>query len=329
MQYFNQPLSIKGHRLANRLVMPPMATAGSDANGQVTPKILDYYNEKTHGGHIGLVITEHSFVSREGMANKRQMSVSRDEDVPGLKRLADTIHANGSIAIAQISHAGAASKKSETGMDNVAPSMVKVFRDTLPDHELTVAEIHTLVQKFADAARRCVEAGFDGVEIHSAHGYLLNQFYSPLSNKREDEYGGDVMGRIKFHQEVVHAVRQATGSAPLLLLRLGALDYCQGGNTIDDAVAAAKALEKAGVDVLDISGGMTGFTVKGREKQQGYYAEETACLKQAVSIPIIMTGGITDPAAADAILEKGQADLIGVGRAILRDSHWAEKAMCQ
>ena len=325
MQYLNQPLVVKGYELGNRLVLPPMATSRGDENGQVTPQILEYYDDKTRGGYIGLVITEHSFVSQEGMANKRQMSVSRDEDIPGLKQLAKTIHTNGSIAVAQISHAGSSSKKSVTGENSVGPSAVDFDNRPTPDHELTVAEIQVLVRKFADAARRCVEAGFDGVEIHAAHGYLLNQFYSPLTNKREDEYGGDVFGRIKFHLEVIQAIRREIGREALLLLRLGAIDDCEGGNTVEDAVVAAKVFEEAGVDILDISGGMTGIMIRGREKQQGYFSQETERLKHEICIPVLLTGGITDAAAAEDILQKGQADLIGVGRAILKDSQWARR----
>ncbi len=324
MQYLNQYLDVKGHRIANRLVMPPMATARADENGQVTEKVLDYYSEKTRGGYIGLVITEHSFVSPEGMANRSQMSVACDGDIPCLKQLVDSIHANRSLAIAQISHAGASSRYRETGVNSVGASPVQLRWMPMPDHELTAEEIQLLVQKFADGARRCTEAGFDGVELHAAHGYLLNQFYSPLSNKREDAYGGDLLGRLRFLLEVVQAVREAIGEERLLLVRLGAVDDCEGGNTIEDAVAAAKALEKAGVDILDISGGMTGVRLA---DEQGYFVPETARLKQEIAIPIIMTGGITDPAAAEAILREGKADLIGVGRAILKDSDWAKLAL--
>lgn len=328
MQYLNRPMTVKGFKLRNRLVMPPMATGGCDENGAVTQKLVDYYDEKTHGGYIGLVIAEHAFVSQEGMANKKQMSISRDSDVPGLKTLSDAIHKNDSVAVAQISHAGAASRKQDNGLDSVAPSKAPLPKGPEPNLELTVENIRVLVQKFADAARRAVAAGFDGVEIHSAHGYLLNQFYSPLTNKRTDEYGGDVMGRIKIHLEIIKAVREAIGKEKLLLIRLGGLDYgMEGGSTLEDAVTAAKAFEAAGVDILDISGGMSGTMVKGRESQQGFFTQETAVIRQNVGIPVIVTGGVKDAQAAEEILASGEADLVGVGRALLKDSDWAEKAM--
>ena len=164
------------------------------------------------------------------------------------------------------------------------------------------------------------------MESHSAHSYLLNQFYSPDFNHRSDAYGGSPENRIRIHLEVIHAVRQAVGADYPVLLRLGTCDYAEGGATIQDAIAACVAFEQAGVDLLDISGGAQGYTVKGREGVQGYFAPETTAIKQAVGIPVLLTGGITEPAAAEQLLSDGAADLIGVGRAILKNSHWGKKA---
>lgn len=326
MEYLNRKLTVRNMELTSRLVMPPMVTSGSDENGLVTQKLLDYYDAKTQGGYLGMVITEHSYVSPEGMAHPKQMSICKDEDIPGLAKLVEVIHKNGVKAVAQISHGGAASRQKDTGYAPVAPSEI-AFSGEEKGHVLTKEDISRLVERFASAARRAVAAGFDGVEIHSAHRYLLNQFYSPLSNTRTDEYGGPVENRVRLHLEILRAVRQVIGTDKALLLRLGAVDYTPGGNTIEDAVAAAKLFEAEGLDLLDISGGMTGYIVKGREDWQGYYTPETARLKQELSIPVLMTGGVTDPQAAEEILKDGKADLIGVGRALLKDSRWAEKAM--
>lgn len=325
MKYLNQPLVLSRLKLKNRLVMPPMATSSSDGEGHVTQKLLDYYREKTEGGWLGLVITEHSYISPEGMANPRQLSISKDSDIPGLAKLAEVIHQNGSQAIAQISHAGAASRQKDTGMPPVGPSMAAFSEKG--GHVLTEEEIDQLVEKFVRAAARAVEADFDGVEIHSAHRYLLNQFYSPLSNTRSDEYGGSVENRVRLHCRILREVRKTIGPEKALLLRLGAVDYTPGGNTIEDAVKAAKLFQEESLDILDVSGGMTGYMVKGRETWQGYYTPETTRLKRDLSIPILMTGGITQVLAAEEILSKGRADLIGVGRSLLKDSRWAEKAM--
>lgn len=327
MNEMNQGLILQKHTLKNRLVMPPMATSCCDEEGHVSEKLLKYYDEKTRGGYISMVITEHSYVSKEGMANKGQLSVSKDSDIDGLQKLADVIHQNGTKAVAQISHAGAAAKQSVTGLPSVAPSKELSLRGLSADREATEKDIHVLVENFAAAARRVAAAGFDGVEIHSAHRYLLNQFYSPLANKREDAYGGSIEGRIHLHLEVIHAVREAIGSQKLLLLRLGALDYMDGGSTMEDALYAAKEFEKAGIDILDVSGGMNGYIIPGKEKEQGYFVDVTSALKKEIQIPVIMTGGITEIEAADRIIADGSADLVGVGRAIFKDSKWAEKAL--
>ena len=191
---------------------------------------------------------------------------------------------------------------------------------------MTQAEIDQVVSDFAQAARRVKEAGYDGVEIHSAHGYLLNQFYSPLSNKRDDAYTGSTLeGRMRLHGEVIAAVREEVGPDFVVALRLGACDYQEGGSTVDDAVAAAKILELAGIDLLDISGGLCGYRGSG-SKEPGYFGVESKAIREAVSIPVILTGGVRDGRATERLLKEGKADLIGVGRSVLKDSLWAKKA---
>ena len=190
---------------------------------------------------------------------------------------------------------------------------------------MTEAEIHSLIEDYCAAARRAKEAGYDGVEIHSAHAYLLNQFYSPLTNHREDAYGGSLENRLRLHIEIVRAVRETVGSEYPIALRLGACDHCEGGNGISEAVEAARLLEAAGVDVLDISGGMCRFTLEGHD-EPGYFGEESAAIKAAVSIPVIVAGGVKTMDQAEDLLEKDVADLVGVGRALLQDPLWAVKA---
>lgn len=307
--------------------MPPMATAKSDKDGSLTKDILDYYNEKSEGGYIGLIIIEHSFVSKQGKASDRQLSISKDSDVAKLKELANIIHKNGSKAVMQINHAGSAASKTVTGLDVVGPSAVSnPFKsDTIPK-ELSIEEIKDIISQFKNAALRVKEAGFDGVEIHSAHGYLLNQFMSPLTNKRTDKYGGNLPGRIKLHLDIIKEVRSSVGEEFPILLRLGASDYMEGGTTIEDSIASTKEFEKAGLDMLDISGGFCRYSLPGHI-EPGYFAPMSKAIKEAVSIPVIVAGGITEVQAAEEILSEGKADLIGVAREILKDSKWAKKAM--
>lgn len=326
MSYLLKPLEKGKLYLKNRLVMPPMATSKSQSDGKVSREILNYYNEKSLGGYISLIIIEHSFIAKQGKASEKQMSVAEDSMVENLKELAEIIHKNGSKAVMQINHAGSAASKHITGCVPVGPSAVENPRKGSIPRELTKDQIKDIINSFKSAAIRVKKAGFDGVEIHSAHGYLLNQFFSPLSNKRTDEYGGNVLGRIKIHLQIIKAVREAVGSNFPILLRLGASDYMEGGSTIEHSKIAAVEFEKAGVDILDISGGFCGYVLPGAT-EQGYFSSLTEEIKKVVSIPVILTGGITQADAAERLLSEGKADLIGVARAIYKDSSWAKKAI--
>jgi 2,4-dienoyl-CoA reductase-like NADH-dependent reductase (Old Yellow Enzyme family) len=320
------PLQVGTVTLKNRLVMPPMATSKSELDGSISQDILDYYNEKSKGGYIGLIIIEHSFIRQDGKASKGQLSVADDRNIDGLKKLAEIIHKNGSKTVMQINHAGSATNKEITGLDVLAPSPIPHPKQGIIPKEINKTEIKSIIKAFTDAALRVKKAGFDGVEIHSAHGYLLNQFFSPLTNKRTDEYGGDVYNRIRIHIEIINSIREAVGEDFLILLRLGASDFKEGGTTIEDSKIAACEFEKAGINILDISGGFSGYNVQGLSGQ-GYFSKLTEEIKKVVSIPLILTGGITQAKAAENLLMNGKADLIGVGRAILNDSNWAKNAI--
>jgi len=325
MSYFLTPISTNKLNLCNRLVMPPMATAKAKADGKITSEQISYYGEKSKGGYISLVIIEHSFITLQGKASEKQLSIADDSVIDSLKELADLLHKNGSKAAMQLNHAGGVADKN-TGMDIVGPSAVPhPLNNTIP-LALTKEQINTIVQEFKNAAIRTQKAGFDAVEIHSAHGYLLNQFYSPITNKRMDEYGGDIRGRIRIHIEIIKAIRDAIGENFPILLRLGAGDYMEGGSTVADSMIAAQELEKAGVDILDISGGMCLYKNPYSTKA-GYFSDTSLPIKQVVSIPVILTGGITTPQQAEELLSQGVADIIGVGRAILKNSDWPKEAI--
>ena len=321
------PLTAGTLTLHNRLVMPPMATSKAEVDGEVSAPLLNYYDEKSRGGAFSLVITEHCFIAQQGKNRQGQPSVADDRALEGLGRLAAVIQGNGCRAVVQINHTGGAASSGVTGLEVVSASNVPspMGPGEIP-RPLTLDELGVVVGQFAAAALRVKEAGFDGVEIHSAHGYLLNQFFSPITNTRTDEYGGDVNSRIKLHLEVIAAVREAVGDEFPILVRLGAVDYLEGGSTIADATIAAVEFERAGVDILDITGGLTGY-VRPDHTEQGYFADITEALKGVVSIPVILTGGITEPRDAERLLAEGKADLIGVGRAVLKDSEWALRAV--
>lgn len=325
MSYLFTPIAVGNLTLKNRLVMPPMATAKADEEGRVTQAVCDYYQERARYSKVGLIITEHSYVCLQGKAHPGQTSMAEDADLAAWQRLTDIVHGEGVKIFAQLSHAGSAATSAVTRQVPVGPSSVFHPKQTkeLPE-EMTVAQIHGVAQDFGEAARRAREAGFDGVEIHSAHGYLLNQFYSPLANRREDEYGPQsVENRTRFHREVLQAVRREVGNDYPVAVRLGGCDYQEGGSTLEDCKEACCILEQSGADLLHLTGGMNGFVRPGHG-EPGYFRDMSLAVKATAGVPVLLTGGITTLAQAEELLQQGCADLIGVGRAIFRNSHWAD-----
>ncbi|AZR74819.1 NADH oxidase [Anoxybacter fermentans] len=310
--------------LKNRIVLPPMATEKATEKGEVTPELIEHYYRYARAG-VGLIIIEHSYISPEGKHSPRQLSVANDGVVEGLSKLAEAIHDAGGIAGVQINHTGMAGKPEIVGRP-VGPSPFRHPRreECMQARELSREEIKALVKAFAQAAGRVKRAGFDMVEIHSAHGYLINQFNSPLTNHRTDEYGGSLEKRFTFACEVVEAVRREVGPDFPVFFRLGADDLMEGGLTLEDSKKVAPLLVEAGVDLLDLSGGIGGYRVEGK---QGYFTYLTERLKEVVDVPLITTGGIIDPEVANQIILDGKADLVGVGRAMLKDYEWATKAI--
>lgn len=327
MELLNKPIKINNYKLSNRLVMPPMATSKA-VDGEITDDLINYYDKRTEGGFIGLVVTEHAYVNSKGVFKTSQVSVSKDEDIDGLSKLAKTIKDNGSCVVGQISHAGFYADESVANPVCVSKKAYENYfnRDSSRFKELSIADIKLLVEDYTNAAIRLKKAGFDGVEIHSAHGYLLNQFYSPLSNLREDEYGGNLDSRIKIHLEIIESIRKSLGKDFIIILRLGGCDYREGGSTIDNGVYASTEFEKAGVDCISVSGGLCGY-IRKDNKNPGYFSDLSSKIKENISIPVILTGGITKSSEAEELLENEKADLIGVGRAIFKDSNWPKKEM--
>lgn len=323
--HLSDSITIRNLTLPNRLVMPPMATAKADENGCVTDAICEYYRIRAKYSKIGLIILEHSYIHLQGKAHPGQTSIATDDVIPFFKRLTDCIHQEGVKVFAQLSHAGSAAQSKITGQSPVGPSQIyhPKQKEELPA-EMSHQQIHEVTRWFAQAALRAKQAGFDGVEIHSAHGYLLNQFFSPLANRRTDCYGPQSVGnRLRFHQEVIQAVRQAVGDDFPIALRLGGCDYEGRGSTVEDCVEACRLLEHSSVDLLHLTGGMNGFIRPGHG-EPGYFRDLSVPVKQAVQLPVLLTGGVTTPAQAKALLQENCADLIGVGRAIFKNPHWAD-----
>jgi len=237
-----------------------------------------------------------------------------------LERLSGRIHAAGTPVVVQITHAGGVANREVIGAEPAGPSATGKTR------ELTRSEIEALVEDFAVAAERAIKAGFDGVELHGAHGFLLNQFFSPLLNKRGDEYGGSLENRMRFPLMVVEEVRKRV-KGRLLLYRLGADDLAPNGTQIESSVAFAVKLEQRGVDVVDVSGGLCGSEPKQLRNVKGYFVPQAYEIKKAVRAPVIGVGGITEAEYADMLVRDGKVDLVAVGRAFWKDPKWAEKAV--
>lgn len=321
----NTPLSINHLILNNRIVMPPMATHGSE-NGYITDVQIEYYKKRVNGGNTGLIITEHCYVAIQGKADAKQLQVEDDDCISYFGKLTDTIHTAGSSKVfCQINHAGSMTSSKITGVSVVGPSAVMNPAAKNPEipHELSIREIQDIERDFCSAARRAKEAGYDGVVIHAAHGYLLNEFYSPLTNKRSDEYGVQSLeNRLRIHIETIQKVRQIVGNEFPISIRFGGCDYMDGGSTIEDAADSAVLLQNAGADMIDISGGMCQFMRKGHT-EPGYFQDMSEKVKGRVCIPVLLTGGVTEPNQAEELLESGKCDIIGIGRAMMKNADWS------
>jgi 2,4-dienoyl-CoA reductase-like NADH-dependent reductase (Old Yellow Enzyme family) len=329
MELIRKPLKMRNLTIKNRLAMPPVATY-KGSNGSVSENLIAHYQARAEGGNIGLLITEHFCINKQGSMNPAQICLESDEVIPNLEKMVKVIKENGTKTICQLNHAGSATTKEVTGFDVIGPSPIVLPRNPQPKDpvvpkEMSIEDIQKLINDFASAAIRAKKAGYDGVEIHSAHGYLLNQFYSPLTNHRTDNYGGSLDKRLNLHREVIRAVRKAVGPDYFVALRLGGSDYMEGGSSIKDAVYAAKVFEEEGIDMIDLSGGMCRYTVIGRN-YPGYFKDMSKPIKDAVKIPVLLTGGVHTIEEAEALLEEGVADIIGVGRELLKDPKWADKA---
>jgi 2,4-dienoyl-CoA reductase-like NADH-dependent reductase (Old Yellow Enzyme family) len=295
-----------------------MATNFAGEDGSVNDRHIAYYVRRIKGG-VGYITFEHTGVLRQGKAFPNMALIDSDQNIPSFRKLVKAIHQENGKILIQINHAGRQTSSSITGSPIVAPSAIPCpVRKEMPK-ELSHEEIQKIIEAFREAARRVKEAGADGVEIHMAHGYLINQFLSPFSNQRTDDYGGDPDRRMRMAIEVLRTVRNQVGSDFLVLCRLSADEYVEGGLKLEDTKEIAKALERNGADALHISACVA---ASGYLNHPPYYAEEGVFvhlaqgIKSVVSIPIIAVGRIRTPELANQILEEKKADLISMGRAL-------------
>ncbi len=322
-------LDVAGLHLANRIVLPPMATEQADAEGNPGPATAPWYGTLASTG-VSLVVVEHSTVAPEGRSSPRQISLATDAHTSGHAAIAAAIHAAGALCAAQISHAGSNRREGMPGRC-LAPSAVKNPVSHLMPEEMSTGDIASVIRAFGAAAGRVREAGYDLVEVHCAHGYLLGEFLSPLTNHRTDAYGGTPAARRRMLLEVIEEVNAAVHGDLPLMVRLGVADnpppfqLYQGGLTLDEGVEAARALDQAGVAILDLSAAMCGSRPPGLSGE-AYFRPFAEAVSAAVHAHVVCTGGITQPQTAEDIIQSGAADLVGVGRAIAADHAWVRKA---
>jgi 2,4-dienoyl-CoA reductase-like NADH-dependent reductase (Old Yellow Enzyme family) len=305
----------------NRLVRSATAEWMADPNGMPRPQLKPLYQELAQGG-VGLIISGHMYVHPSGKAHYEMTGIYSDELIPGLAEIADVVHREGGLIVSQINHGGMQCSR-RTVKETIAPSAISAPFLSRAAREMTPAEIEQMIDAFAQAARRTKEAGFDGVQIHGAHGYFINQFLSPVVNKRSDEWGGDLEGRMHFLRAVCQAVREQVGPDYPMLIKLGVVDGVEGGLPLEEGLQVVAALESMGLDAVEISAGIGGrsgsSTRKGirSEEDEGYFRPWAHKARKATRLPMILVGGFRSQSVMEEVLASGDADFISICRPLI------------
>ncbi len=308
--------TLKSITLQNRLVMPPMCMYSSDGTGRANDFHLNHYTTRAIGG-VGLIIVEATGIAKNGRTTDNDLGIWEDAQIEGLKNIVDAVKKYGGKIAVQLNHGGR--KYTGKAGEAVAPSAVRFDEKSILPRELTKEEIKEIVLSFKGAAVRANKAGFDAIEIHGAHGYLIHQFLSPLSNLREDEYGGNIENRARFLKEILQAVAEVWPEEKPILLRVSADDYKEGGITIKDMVEIINHV-KADIDMVHVStGGLIPVEINA---YPGYQVNYSNAIKDRCNIPTIAVGLITDVNMAEEIISNGRADLVAIGRELLRNPYF-------
>ena len=315
--------SIKSMPLPNRFVRSATYSGMARADGSVTSKMIDLMVTLAKGG-VGLIISAYAYVLPEGAMHPRALGIYSDSLIPGLREMVDAVHQVHGTIVIQLAHGGAQARtRQDTGQSLRGPS--KIMRsDGEPVNAMTQAEIRQVIFAFGSAARRAKQAGFDGVQLHGAHGYLLSEFLSPFFNKRTDLYGGSVVNRSRFVEEVYHRVRSVVGEQYPVMIKLNSEDLVPGGLTIDQMLQEAKTLETIGIDAIELSGGIgsmwESYGASSRPVQKGaYYYNAARRYKTRIEVPLMLVGGIRSFAEAKRLVSEGITDYISLCRPLIRD----------
>lgn len=324
--------SINGMELKNRFVRSGTWTGMATEDGQMTPKLKDLIANVAKGG-VGLVVPDFMPVAKDGICSDRQLGAYDDSQISGLSEMVKEVHEAGSKVLAQLVHGGAHSRIDLSGLEAAGPSAIPktegAFGEFPGCREMNQYDIDAVIEAYRQASIRCKQAGFDGVQIHCAHGYLFSQFLSPFYNKRTDQYGGSATNRARIVVDTYNQVRQEVGQDYPILVKLNMTDFFDGGITNDDALQTAAILSDIGIDAIETSGGSAGwgFMVLGdmnkspmrTEKEEGYYRDIARQMKANWSTPIILTGGIRSYQTADQYLQENIADYIGLCRPLINE----------
>ena len=324
-----EPLTVKRTTFKNRVIMPPMGSNLATFTGEVSEDMKKYYGLRARGG-TALITVENACIDYPLATNgTKQLRIDKNQFIPGLYELTERIHAYGALASIQLNHAGASAYPERLqGLQSVSASSVPSKEGNPAPRPLTKQEILNIVTKYAEAAQRAVQAGFDMVEIHGGHSYLLDQFLSPLYNKRTDEFGGSYENRARFARLVIEAVRSAVGKWIPISFRISAAEFIDGGNTLDDTLKLLEYIQPE-VDIINVSAAVNDsiqYQIDKCDLPDGWRAYLSQAVKDKFGKPVILSGNIRNPEIADQLLADGKTDFLAIGRGLIADPDWARKA---
>jgi 2,4-dienoyl-CoA reductase-like NADH-dependent reductase (Old Yellow Enzyme family)/thioredoxin reductase len=322
------PFHIKSCHLKNRIVMPPLASFLIEDDGSYSEKTIEHYRRRAAGGP-GMVIMEAHGVTPEGIVSKHQARIYDDRFIEGLSKIASVMKSEGAVPAIQIHHAGRQVPARVINRKPFAPSPLPCPAIKGDVEPLTIEGIQEIILAFGQAAIRVVQAGFELIEIHGAHGYLINQFLSRFSNIREDEYGGDIVGRTRFAREIIREIRKKVGEGFPISFKISAQEFVPQGLTTEESIKILKQLVEEGLDIVQVSAGNDAtpeWICQPMFMKQACLADSAAKIKAALDVPIMVVGRINDPRMADTIITEGKADLVCMGRGLLADPELPKKA---
>ena len=322
-----EPLTVKRTTIRNRIAMTPMGPNYGEANGEMSNRHMNYYSLRAKGG-VGLIILENANVEYPvGSNGTSQIRIDHDSYMPRYYQLVESLHKDGATVAIQINHAGASASSARTGVETVSSSNVPTKAGGEIPRPMTKEEILTTVKKYAEAARRIQAIGFDAIEIHCGHSYLMSQFISPYYNKRTDEFGGSVENRLRFPRMILEAVRKEVGPWFPIIVRVSAEERVPGGNTLEDTLEYLEYLDEF-VDMYDVSCGLNPslqYQIDSNFLPDGWRSYMSRAVKDKFGKPVINTGNYRDPKIVEKVLESGDVDIVGMGRGLIAEPNWVKK----